>query len=120
MPRLTRKKLDHFLSSLCEEAGMSGKPSGNKTAGGSHGLVCRAPCRKADWRAHLDIPAGILCVSAAWSANKQAAKHRDVTIAITFLDDDGKPDYADIVFCDSEIRWLMETLWHAPLWDEDR
>lgn len=116
LPRLTGKKLDSFLSSICEAAGMTGKQT-KKSGKKGHGLICRAPCRRAEWRSHLDIPCGILCVSADWSTNKHAGKHRDVTVAITYLDEDGKPDYADIVFCDSEMRWLMETLWHAPIWE---
>ncbi|MBI4397072.1 MAG: hypothetical protein HY548_08260 [Elusimicrobia bacterium] len=117
-PKLTKKKLDRFLASICEAAGMTGKSSKRNTHTSKDGrVVCRAPCGDADWRAHLDIPAGILCVSAAWSSNKKAEKHRDVTVAVTFLDEHEKPQYTDMVFCDSEVRWLMETLWHAPIWE---
>jgi hypothetical protein len=121
IPKLTKKKLDRFLSSLCEAAGMTGRPPARRKekeeARSGSGLVCRGPCRRAQWRAHLDIPSGILCVSADWSKNRQAEKHRDVTVAITFEGARGKSDYMDMVFCDSEVRWLMETLWHAPIWD---
>jgi hypothetical protein len=117
-PKLTRKKLDKFLSKLCESAGMGAKPAGKGAETRSaEGLVCRGPCRDALWKSHLDIPSGILCVSAAWSTNAKSDKHKDVTLAVTYLGDDGKPGYEDIVFCDSEVRWLLETLWHAPIWE---
>jgi hypothetical protein len=80
-------------------------------------LTCQGPCAKADWRAHLDIPAGILCVSAAWSSNKRAEKHRDVTLCLTYKDEQGRAQRQEMTFCDSEVRWLMETIWHAPIWD---
>jgi hypothetical protein len=118
MRRMTKKKLDHFLASICEAAGMTGKapkkPSDSLMKKAR--LSCKGPCAAAEWKAHLDIPSGILCVSAAWSSNRQAEKHRDVTIAITYLDEKGKVNYTDMVFCDAEVRWLMETLWHAPIW----
>ena len=37
--------------------------------------------------------------------------------AVTYVNDEGKEDYADLTFCDSEVRWIMEALWHAPIWD---
>ncbi|MGQ0644085.1 MAG: hypothetical protein ACT4O3_01145 [Elusimicrobiota bacterium] len=118
-PRLSKKKLDRFLASICEAAGMTGKKPSPKNAGKAKaGLVCRGPCRQAEWRSHLDIADGILCVSASWSQNKRAEKHKDITVSLTYLDDEGKPDYADMVLCDSEIRWLMEALWHAPIWSD--
>ena len=110
-----RKKLERFLSSLCQQGGLSGKPAGDPAAGPA--LVCRGPCRKAQWRAHLDIPGGILCVSAAPSTSENTHPHRDVTIGITYWDEDNKPGYTDITFCDSEVRWIMESLWHAPIWE---
>jgi len=117
-PKINKKKLDRFLASICEAAGMTGKkPPKEKPADDAKSIACQAPCGKAEWRSHLDVPFGILCVSAAWSTNKKAHKHRDVTVAITYLNEDGKPDYADMVLCDSEMRWLMEALWHAPIWD---
>ena len=118
-PKINKKKLNSFLSSICEAAGMTGKPPHKKGAKeeSRRRLVCRGPCAKTEWRAHLDIPSGVLCVSADWTHNKHADKHRDVTIAITYINDEGKEDFADIVFCDSEVRWLLETLWHAPIWD---
>lgn len=117
-PKINKKKLDHFLASICEAAGMTGKPPRKRSKDEPRRrLVCRGPCAKAEWRAHLDIPSGVLCVSADWTHNKHADKHRDVTIAITYVNDEGKEDFADIVFCDSEVRWLLETLWHAPIWD---
>ncbi|MBP9127844.1 MAG: hypothetical protein KBG07_03650 [Elusimicrobia bacterium] len=72
---------------------------------------------EAEWRAHLDIPEGLLCLSAAWSRNTRSHRHRDVTIGVNFLDKRGRPRYEEMTFCDSEIRWIMETLWHAPIWD---
>jgi hypothetical protein len=118
---ITRKNLDRFLSSICEAGGMSGASARGREEAASmeddHRLVCRGPCVKADWRAHLDIPTGIICVSAAWSHNTKAEKHRDVTLGLTYYDSHGKVRYTDMIFCDSEVRWLMETLWHAPLWD---
>ena len=115
MPKISKKKLDHFLASICEAGGMTGKTP--KSAGKSSKLACQGPCAKAEWRGHLDIPSGILCVSADWSKNRGAEKHRDVTVAITYLDERGKPQYSEMIFCDSEVRWLMETLWHAPIWE---
>ncbi len=118
LPKLTKKKLDRFLASICEAAGMTSHGPRRETAPARHkALVCRGPCEAAEWRAHMDIPSGLLCVSAAWSTNKKADKHRDVTVAITYRDSRGKVQYADMVLCDSEVRWLMETLWHAPIWD---
>lgn len=114
-PKLTKKKLDNFLASICEAAGMTGKTP--QESDGKKGLKCEGPCDKAHWRAHLDIPAGLLCVSADWSHNRAAEKHRDVTIAVTYRDERGKTQYSEMVFCDSEVRWLMETLWHAPIWE---
>lgn len=116
LPKLTKKKLDSFLASICEAAGMTGKTP-KPTPPGKGALVCHGPCGQAQWRAHMDIPSGILCVSADWSKNRAAEKHRDITIAITYLDERGKPQYSEMIFCDSEVRWLMETLWHAPIWD---
>lgn len=117
-PRISKKKLDRFLASICEAAGMTGRKSSPKKGSGhkKNALICRGPCHQAEWRAHLDVAYGVLCVSAAWSANKKADKHRDVTVAITYLNEEGKVDYADMVLCDSEVRWLMEALWHAPIW----
>ncbi len=117
LPKLTKKKLDHFLASICEAGGMTGKTQKRSSGGKKSGLTCQGPCGKAEWRGHLDIPSGILCVSADWSKNRGAEKHRDVTIAITYEDERGKPQYSEMIFCDSEVRWLMETLWHAPIWD---
>jgi hypothetical protein len=121
-PKLTKRKLESFLSSICEAGGMSGKASlPSKERGGAHshirGLTCQGPCAKAEWRGHLDIPEGILCVSASWSRNHQTERHRDVTFGVTYLDERGKPQYSEMSYCDSEVRWLMETLWHAPIWD---
>ena len=115
LPKRTKKKLDHFLASICEAAGMTGKTPKKPVSKG--GLTCQGPCEKSQWRAHLDIPSGMLCVSADWSKNRGAEKHRDVTIAITYLDERGKKQYSEMIFCDSEVRWLMETLWHAPIWE---
>lgn len=119
VPKLTKKKLDRFLSSICEAAGMTGKAPAKKETPGEKPkrLPCRGDCGGADWRAHLDVPSGVLCVSAAWSSNKKADRHRDVTIAITYKDENGKVNFTDMVFCDSEVRWLVETLWHAPIWE---
>src|SRR5262245_19058806 len=82
LPRLTGKKLDSFLSQICEAAGMTGKSAKKRSGKKGHGLICRVPCRRAEWRTHLDISCGILCVSADWSTNKHAGKHLDVTVAI--------------------------------------
>src|SRR5262245_44138408 len=97
IPKLTKKKLDRFLASICEAAGMTGKAPKKGRLGKAPRLVCRGHCTRAEWRAHLDIPSGILCVSACWSANRRAEKHRDVTIAITFLDEKNKISYTDMV-----------------------
>jgi hypothetical protein len=122
LPKLTKRKLETFLASICEAGGMTGNPAqkkGDDKIAHSHhrGLTCQGPCAKAEWRGHLDIPGGILCVSAAWSRNHHAERHRDVTIGLTYLDERGKPLYSEMNYCDSEVRWLMETLWHAPIWD---
>ena len=121
-PKLNKRNLDSFLASICEAGGMSGhasKPPEELKVPHHHrnNLTCQGPCAKAEWRSHLDIPAGVLCVSAVWSQNKHAEKHRDVTIGVTFRDERGKTQYNEMVFCDSEVRWLMETIWHAPIWD---
>lgn len=117
-PRINKKKLDTFLASICEAAGMTGKPPRQKEESGRRkGLTCQGPCEAAAWRSHLDVPYGILCVSADWSKNKHAEKHRDVTVALSYMNDEGKPDYSEMVLCDSEVRWLMEALWHAPIWE---
>lgn len=116
-PNISKKKLDSFLASICEAAGMTGgKPKKKNPESKKRKLACQGPCQGAEWRAHLDVPFGVLCVSVDWSTNKKAEKHRDVTVAVTFLNDQGKPDYADMVLCDSEMRWLIEALWHSPLW----
>jgi hypothetical protein len=118
-PHISKKKLDRFLASICEAGGMTGKKprQKQKASGKRSGLTCQGPCADAEWRSHLDVAYGILCASAAWSKNKHAEKHRDVTVAITYLNDEGKTDYAEMVLCDSEVRWLMEALWHAPIWE---
>lgn len=122
LPKLTKRKLENFLASICEAGGMTGKlfkrPGEEKMPQPrNRGLACQGPCAKAEWRGHLDIPGGILCVSAAWSRNTHAERHRDITIAMTYPDERGKSQYSEMTYCDSEIRWLMETLWHAPIWD---
>lgn len=121
-PKLSKKKLETFLASICEAGGMTGKlakQTEEKRHLHSHqqGLTCEGPCAKAEWRGHLDIPGGVLCVSAAWSRNHHTERHRDVTFGLTYLDERGKPQYSEMSYCDSEVRWLMETLWHAPIWD---
>lgn len=118
LPKMNKRKLDRFLASICEAAGMTGGTHEHKAPEREDGAMkCQGPCAKADWRAHLDIPAGILCVSAAWSTNKHAEKHRDVTVSLTYRDPDGKTQHNEMIFCDSEVRWLMETIWHAPIWE---
>lgn len=120
-PKFTKRKLESFLASICEAGGMTGKPTKRREekmfpAAGS-GLICQGPCAKAEWRAHLDIPGGLMCVSAVWSRNSHTERHRDITIGLTYIDDRGKTQYSEMAYCDSEVRWLMETLWHAPIWD---
>jgi hypothetical protein len=122
LPKINKRKLENFLASICEAGGMTGKPSRRPEEEKGlrpkdRGLACQGPCVKAEWRGHLDIPSGILCVSATWSRNSHAERHRDVTIALTYLDERGKTQYSEMAYCDSEVRWLMETLWHAPIWD---
>jgi hypothetical protein len=121
LPKLTKRKLESFLSSICEAGGMSGKqperPQEKNSRLAHGGICCQGPCTKAEWRAHLDIPGGLLCVSAAWSRNSHADRHRDITFGVTYVDGRGKPQYSEMTYCDSEVRWLMETLWHAPIWD---
>ncbi len=121
LPKLTKRKLENFLASICEAGGMTGKPFKRSEEEmpqfRTRARGCQGPCAKAEWRGHLDIPGGILCVSAAWSRNTQAERHRDITIAMTYPDARGKSQYSEMTYCDSEIRWLMETLWHAPIWD---
>jgi hypothetical protein len=117
IPERTKKKLDKFLSSLCKAGGMTNSAPPQKRKGADSYFGCQGRCRQGDWRAHMDIPAGILCVSAKRSSDKRAEPHWDVALAITYTDSHGKPGYIDMVFCDSEVRWLMETLWHAPLWE---
>lgn len=122
LPKLTKRKLETFLASICEAGGMTGKsnkrPDEDRLSH-SHirGLTCQGPCRRAEWRGHLDIPGGILCVSAVWSRNHNIERHRDITFGLTYMDERGKPQYSEMSYCDSEVRWLMETLWHAPIWD---
>ncbi len=118
-PRINKKKLDSFLASICEAAGMTGKKPRKEEEKGSTrpAVACQGACKDADWRSHLDVASGVLCVSAAWSKNKNAEKHRDVTVSISYINEDGKPDYSEMVLCDSEVRWLMEALWHAPIWE---
>lgn len=130
------------LSDLLRGGGLSGKTrSGSHTPGASKGgaasenreregrrssessgskeqrFQCKGPCVEAEWRAHLDIPEGLICLSAAWSRSRNAQRHRDVTLGVNYLDNRGRPQYEEMTFCDSEIRWIMETLWHAPIWD---
>ncbi|MBK8871504.1 MAG: hypothetical protein IPN19_10780 [Elusimicrobia bacterium] len=92
-------------------------PGHSPSREGEPRFQCQGPCVEAEWRAHLDIPEGLLCLSAAWSRNTRSHRHRDVTIGVNFLDKRGRPRYEEMTFCDSEIRWIMETLWHAPIWD---
>ncbi len=108
-----KKKLEKFLSSLCESKGMAAA----KPAGPVQRKPCRCPCEDAEWRAQLDIPDGVLCVYSRVTRQEADGPHRDITIAVTFVNDRGQDDYADLTFCDSEVRWLMEALWHAPIWD---
>ena len=80
-------------------------------------ISCKCPCADAEWRAQLDIPDGVLCVYAKVTRRDADGPHRDITLAVTYVNDEGKEDYADLTFCDSEVRWIMEALWHAPIWD---
>jgi hypothetical protein len=139
-PKVNARKLDKLLATICKAGGMTGGPLSDflrtgGSAGGEkreHGTVkpgdsssrsgdprfqCQGPCMEAEWRAHLDIPEGLLCLSAVWSRNSRSHRHRDVTIGVNYLDKRGRPQYEEMTFCDSEIRWIMETLWHAPIWD---
>jgi hypothetical protein len=116
MPKLTKKALDRFLASICEAGGMTDKTSTQSKIPHRKPILCQGACKSAQWRAHLDVPAGVLCVCASWSKNKRVQKHRDVTVSLTYRDDKGRIKFTDFVLCDTEIRWLMETLWHAPIW----
>src|SRR5215510_3232858 len=90
-PRMSKKKLDSFLASICEAGGMTGKlPHKKDDSAKRKKIACQGPCEEADWRSHLDVPYGLLCVSASWSKNKHAEKHRDVTVALTYMNDQGK------------------------------
>lgn len=110
-----RKKLEEFLSGLCEAKGLGKKPS-QKPAPFKR-IACKCPCADAEWRAQLDIHEGVLCVYSKITRQDAEGPHRDVTLAVTYINDEGKEDYADITFCDGEIRWILEALWHAPIWD---
>jgi hypothetical protein len=62
-PKLTKRKLESFLSSICEAGGNVGETRPTlQERGGAHshirGLTCQGPCAKAEWRGHLDIPGG--------------------------------------------------------------
>lgn len=116
--KMNRKKLDRFLSSICEKGGMvEPSPASTPPIKNPQGLTCLGPCGRSHWRAHVDIYRGILCVSALPSQRKGAPPHFDVTLCVTFLDSQNKPQRQEMTFCDSEIRWVMETLWHAPIWE---
>jgi hypothetical protein len=115
LPAQAKKRLEKFLASLCEAKGL-GKP---KPPAGtpSRRMACKCPCSDAEWRAQLDIQDGVICVYSKVTRQEADGPHRDVTLAVTYLDEDGREDYADITFCDGELRWIMEALWHAPIWD---
>jgi hypothetical protein len=110
-----KKKLEKFLSSLCEAQGL-GAPKPSPKAPGKR-IACKCPCADADWRAQLDIADGVICVYSKISRRDADGPHRDITLAVTYVNDQGQEDYADITFCDAEVRWVMEALWHAPIWD---
>lgn len=112
-----RKKLEKFLSSICESKGLSSSPAPKSDKAPAKRISCRCPCAGADWRAQLDVPGGVICIHSKVTRKDEDGPHRDITLAVTYLNDEGKEDYADITFCDSEIRWIMEALWHAPIWD---
>ncbi len=95
-----------------------GKPASAKgDAVPTKRVACKCPCADAEWRAQLDIPDGVICVYSKVTRRDADGPHRDVTLAVTYVNDQGEPDYADLTFCDAEIRWIMEALWHAPIWD---
>jgi hypothetical protein len=113
----SRKKLENFLSSLCESKGMGQSPKKTEGSSPSRRIACKCPCADAEWRAQLDIPDGILCVYAKRTGVGPDGPHRDITLAVTYINDEGREDFTDMTFCDGEIRWVMEALWHAPIWD---
>lgn len=116
-PSQAKKKLEKFLSSLCEAKGLGNAARAEKTPGPRKRKACKCPCADAEWRAQLDIEDGVICVYAKITRMDAEGPHRDVTLAVTYVNDQGQDDYADITFCDSEIRWVMEALWHAPIWE---
>jgi hypothetical protein len=111
-----RKKLDTFLSALCDSKGLPSVPKADGEASPRR-TECRCPCKDAEWRAQLDVPGGIVCVYSKITRRDAEGPHRDITLAVTYENEQGESDYADITFCDSEIRWIMEALWHAPIWE---
>jgi hypothetical protein len=111
-----KKKLEKFLASLCDAKGLGAAPRGEKEPPRKR-MACKCPCADAEWRAQLDIADGVICVYSKVTRRDADGPHRDVTLAVTYVNDEGNEDYADITFCDAEIRWIMEALWHAPIWE---
>ena len=115
-PSRDKKELEKFLAGLCEAKGL-GKPPRSEKEPQRKRMACKCPCADAEWRAQLDIHEGVLCVYSKVSREEADGPHRDVTLAVTYVNEDGEEDYMDITFCDAEIRWIMEALWHAPIWE---
>lgn len=117
-PAQAKKQLEKFLSSLCEAKGLGSPPrAAGKTPAPRKRKPCKCPCADAEWRAQMDIEDGVICIYSKITRQDAEGPHRDVTLAVTYINEEGQDDYADITFCDSEIRWVMEALWHAPIWE---
>jgi hypothetical protein len=116
-PPQSRKDLDKLLSSLSQRLRSKPKDSSGEPSPRPHRKDCLCPCKDAEWRAQLDVPEGVLCVYSKVTGKDADGPHRDITLAVTYVNDRGEDDYTDITFCDSEVRWIMEALWHAPIWD---
>jgi hypothetical protein len=118
LPPQAKKRLEKFLSALCDAKGLGSAPRADKKKDvPAKRTPCKCPCADAEWRAQLDIEDGVICVYSKVTRRDADGPHRDVTLAVTYVNEEGEPDYADITFCDSEVRWIMEALWHAPIWE---
>ena len=98
--KTAKQKLDEFLASICESKGMGGDLPLSQH---DHQRVCRnLDCDSAQWRSHIDIPDGVLCLT---------YKNHCVSIVRTVWDEKEKEPWVHgIIFFRVEAQWIIGAL----------